>query len=363
MYLHTHTHRYIYIYVQYVYWVIAYCSYHLQPSFYQNMNGNGSDSSGEYDEGNILDNRQTVLICVSGTLALLGLVGNIISFRTFGKMMAKNATTLLLRALAVFDSCVLLLNFVCYAASYAEDIWSHPVWMFANTYIIPFLHIAFMANAGTSVIIGANRYIAVCRPLQAARLCTAGHARKQLSCVVLFSIAYGLPRFFSCTITKSDDGSEYIRKALLRNKVWYAYFYIIGCEMIFRFIIPFALLLFFCVRLTTTLREARKQLLDLHGGRRVDTRVTSMLVTLLGVFLISNAPNFIYNSLRIILMHDIQFTRSWTGMILSDTADIFVIMNSSINWFIYVAYIREFRERQCERYTRGKEQSQDCGLQ
>ena len=327
------------------------------------MNGNGSNSSCEYDEGNVLDNRHIMLSCVSGTLVLLGLVGNVISFRTFGKMMPQNATTLLLRALAVFDSCVLLLIFISCAASWTHGVWSYPLWMLTNMFIIPVSHIAFMANVGTSVIIGANRYIAVCRPLQAARLCTAGHARKQLSCVVLFSIAYGLPRFFSCTITKSDDGTEYICKPLLHNKVWYKYFYIIGCEMVFRFIIPFALLLFFCVRLITTLRAARKQPLDLHGGRRVDTRVTSMLVTLLVVFLISNAPNFIYNSLRIILMHDIQFTGSRTRLILSDIADIFVIMNSSINWVIYVAYIREFRQRQCERCARGREQSQDCGLQ
>ena len=313
--------------------------------------GNQSESSRDYGE-----EKQwrlyihTTCVFVIGVLAVLGLVGNFMSFRTFGKMTPRKATTLLLRALAVLDSCVLLLTLTNYTATLALDFWNQIFWIFATrSYTIAFLHIAWMANIWTSVIIGLNRYIAVCQPLQAARLCTTSHARKQMLCVVLFSVMYGLPRFFRCKITKSPDGSRNICKPLLDDKVWYHYFYKIGCELIFRFSLPFVLLLFFCVQLATHLRAARKQSLGLCRGRRMDTRATSMLVTLLGLFLFCTTPNFIYNIVRNIPKH-FNFTSPWLRIALhyvSDISDMLAAFSSSFNWVIYFAYMREFRQKQC----------------
>ena len=324
------------------------------------MGGNGSDSFEDFDGGRQrLQLMYTICFIVTGLLALLGLVGNIVSFCTFGKM-PNSATTFLLRALAVFDSGLLLLNASLYAMRWAEKL--SVLLIFTQIYIVSTSHIFYVAVVWTSVIIGMNRYIAVCRPLQAARLCTTDRARKQLVCIVLFSIVYALPRFFRYKLTKAADGSEYEIPFLIDDKIWYEYFYIVGCEMIFRFVIPFAMLLFFCVRLITTLRAARRQPLDLHGGPRVETRVTLMLVTLLGIFLICNAPNFIHNSLMIILMHDFQFATSWANILAFYIADILTIFNSSCNWVIYFAYMKEFRKKQCLGCTRFWNQNQDHEL-
>ena len=315
------------------------------------MSGNQSESSRDYDDEKHWNLYiHSTCVFVIGVLAILGLVGNCMVFHTFGKMTPRKATTLLLRALAVLDSCVLLLTLTNYTASLALDIWNHMFWVSASrSYTIALLHIAWMANIWTSVVIGLNRYIAVCQPLQAARLCTTGHARKQMLCILLFSVVYGLPRFFSCKLTKSSDGSRNICKPLLDDKVWYHYFYKIGCELIFRFFLPFVLLLFFCVRLVTHLRAARKQSLGLCGGRRMDTRATSMLVTLLIVFLVCTTPNFIYNILRNIPKH-FKFTSPLLRITLhyvSDISDMLAAFNSSCNWIIYFAYMREFRQKQC----------------
>ena len=242
--------------------------------------------------------------------------------------MQRNATTFLLRGLAIIDSFFLLLTATAYAMLWAG--FRSALLSLTLSYVMASTHNACVAVVWTSVIIGMNRYIAVCRPLQAARLCTTSRARKELLCVVLFSIAYALPRFFRNKLTKSVDGSRYIVTKLIDNKTWL---------------------------LITALRQARKQELDLHGGRRVDTKVTLMLVTLILVFLVCNAPNFIHNLLRIILINDSLFSSSWAGTILSHIADSLVIFNSSCNWVIYFAYMQEFRKKQCQICIRRCKQS------
>ena len=323
------------------------------------MEGNGSNASGHSDTEEQRVYMYTILFIVNGLLALIGIMGNIISFFTFGKM-PRNATTFLLRGLAIIDSSFLLLTATAYAMLWAGC--RSALTSLTLSYVMASTHIACVAVVWTSVIIGMNRYIAVCRPLQAARLCTTSRARKELLCIILFSIAYALPRFFRNKLTKSVDGSKFIVTKLIDNMIWYKIFYIIGCEMAFRFVIPFALLLFFSVRLITALREARKQALDFHGGRRVDNKVTLMLVTLILVFLICNAPNFIHNLLRIILMNDSQFSSSWTRTILSHIADVLVIFNSSCNWVIYFAYMQDFRKKQCQICIRRCAQSKNLEL-
>ena len=328
---------------------------------------NMGDNETEYFIG---DRRQemhtiTIYMIVVGPLALLGLIGNITAFCTFGKMTHENATTFLLRTLAVIDSCVLICGSILlygYSLIHYEDARvkriSTALWPFLIVFIPPLGNIAIVANIWTTVAIGMNRYIAVCRPLRAARQCTCRRARKQVLCIVFFSVVYVLPRFFEHKLTRTADGAHYDVEVMIDNDKWYYFIYHVGCKIIFCFLIPFAMLSFFCVRLITSLNASRRRPIEHHGGRITNTRVTSMLVVLLVIFLACHIPNHLHSILRTVFVHSLHYPSAGPVTILGDILNIILFVNSSVNWVIYFVYIREFRRLQCKICTNGMGEGQ-----
>ena len=151
-------------------------------------------------------------------LILGGLVGNVIAFCMLGKLVRQNVTTFLLRGLAIVDICALLGHGIG-CASYI-GIASHPSIAKLAPYVIYIAtvnDIVHVVNIWTTVVVGMNRYIALCRPLEATRLYTSSRAGKHLVCIILISIVYRLPTFFNYEIKKTADGSAY-REPALRNK-------------------------------------------------------------------------------------------------------------------------------------------------
>ena len=333
---------------------------------------NMGDNESEYFVGDKRhdENSFTIYMIVVGPLALLGLVGNIIAFLTFGKMVPGNATTFLLRALAVIDSCVLFCgSTLLYGYSLSHHMDTHikristTVWPFVIVSIPPIGNIAIVANIWTTVAIGINRYIAVCRPLQAAMLCTISRARRQVLCIVFFSIVYVIPRFFERKLTKGTDASHFNVEVLIGNNKWYYFIYHIGCKIIFCCLIPLAMLSFFCARLIASLRASRRQPIDRHGGRHTNRSVTSMLVVLLGVFLVCHIPNHLHSILRTVFIHGLHYPSPWAVSILGDIFNIILLMNSSVNWVIYFVYITGFRKLQCKGCSNGTKQCEDYEMQ
>ena len=295
---------------------------------------------------------------VAGPLIIGGLIGNAIAFRTLGKLMRQNVTTFTLRALAVADICVLLC-YVVYFCSWHAGHWPPVIAKlrpYALIYMSPVLYISTLVNVWTTVVIGLNRYIALCRPLHATRLCTPSRARKYMICIVLIAVAYVLPTFFDFKIRKAADGSTNIEVVLPNNRCYY-YIYTIGCNAMFRYLIPFVMLLFFCVRIVTALRASRRQQLDRIGRQQVDTKITSMLLVLLGVFLVCHVSIWIWNFLHI--FSSIPFIYMAFGV---PVIDVLYILNSSVNCLIYLIYIKQFRRLLCGRCTRCLHQNQDYEL-
>ena len=132
-------------------------------------------------------------------------------------------------------------------------------------YIATVNDIVHVVNIWTTVVVGMNRYIALCRPLEATRLCTSSRAGKHLMCIVLIAIVYRLPTFFNYEINKTADGSAYREPALRNNRLYY-YINVSGCDVLFTFLIPFYMSVFFFVRIVIAFRASRRQQLGRHGG-------------------------------------------------------------------------------------------------
>ena len=59
----------------------------------------------------------------------------------------------------------------------------------------PLAHIVQLVSVWMMVLVAGNRYVAVCRPLQASTLCSRRHIRWQIVVMVTACVVYSLPRF------------------------------------------------------------------------------------------------------------------------------------------------------------------------
>ena len=174
---------------------------------------------------------------------------------------------------------IILLGKQCYTISIKG------IGTYTRIYLYPLVNITGIVGTWTPVIIGMYRYIVFTHsPLQAARLCSVSRTRKQMLSIVVIAVIYALPRFFEMDIRKKRDGSVYLVDVLWGN-IWYYYVYFCGIHFIFVFWIPFTMLLFFCMRLKFALRKATRQQVTNNRGSHLDTRITSMLLVLIAVFL------------------------------------------------------------------------------
>ena len=326
--------------------------------------GNRSEIDEAYYEEFLVYYACRVKMCtfVFGPLIILGLVGNVISFFIWGKMTHQNAISFLLRASAVYDSWFLLgMLFRVFtdlsATKFYVDGWLYIAALYlgpyTETYIYQLKYMALVASVLTSVSIGVNRYIVVCMPLQAARLCTISRAKKQIIFITTVSALIMLPSFFEREVRKTSDGSPCLVYTLLANK-WYYYIWYLGTSLVCGSLIPFSILLFICVRIITTLRVTRSQQLDRHGDRVQNSSVTSMVLVLLGIFLMCHTYSWLYILCKVLLPESPYWYRvlSYAYM----WKEVFIIFNQAINWVIYFVYIKEFRRTLCKGYYKRQEE-------
>ena len=283
---------------------------------------------------------------VGGPLILAGLIGNIIATCTLRKLKRQNVTIFLLRGLAFVDISVLLgyaVLFTCCCVDSCKIRIDTPHVLF---YIGAIFNIFISVNIWMTVMVGMNRYIALCRPLDAQRLCTTSRAKKHMIYIVLVSIVFELPGFFVPSP---------------HNK-WYVYIFDFGYNQIALCLIPFSMLLFFTVRIIIALRASRRQQLGRHGGYQVDRKLTSMLLVLLGVFLVCH----VFIRIMSLALNLYQFgyrDADFLSLLFGYTMGrVLYVLNSSVNCLIYIVFLKEFRGLLCKQRIHRAQQNEQYEL-
>ena len=160
----------------------------------------------------------TVYTVAMGTLTVLGVLGNVVSFVVLLRDRGRSATSFLLQALGVADTLVLLTAVPLYvlpsvypftgrlASYYATYMSLMPVlW---PIYLIPYTFTVLV-----TVLVSMHRYCTVCKPavMACARISAsaaaatrtsrffpsnAPQARHRVAVLAIFSVIYNIPRFF-----------------------------------------------------------------------------------------------------------------------------------------------------------------------
>jgi len=358
--------------------------------------GGGSDVAGKY----VITNSCALFDFVAytvfmGSLSVLGLVGNVVSFVVLLRDRGRSATSFLLQALAVADTMVLVAAVPLYiippiypytgqlATYYAAYLSITPVlW---PVYFIPYTFTVLV-----TVLVSMHRYCAVCKPFvsRCARIVatssaeigisgggggiggiggsgrirhgggggsvsinfspsTARQARCRVAGLAAFSIVYNIPRFFEYESVPmcidADNETQYVFKisSFGDNRLYR----ILYSNVLYFIVIhggPLLLIGFFNVKLIMALKRRQRRWAEMGKGW-YQQDVSLVLVVVMCVFIVCQTPTFIDHILWTFVDDTERACGRW-HYYYTAISDVLVIFNSSVNFVIYILTSRNFRQ-------------------
>ena len=299
--------------------------------------------------------RIAVDVFIVGVMCVCGFAGNIVSVVVMRQDQdKKNTTNWFLQALAVCDTFYLVMSlfFQTFKTLYTYTNW-FPQLKYTIPYIEPYIWaMASIAQTGTVwlvVLVTADRYIAVCKPLS-TNLRTLERAKITTVLVLCFAVIYNIPRFLEREWIEEYDPchGEIIVKSVrtqMRNSKLYFLLYKTICYFLFRTIVPLVTLIILNLRLIRALQQVHRRHRDMTRSSKHRENITLMLVVVVSVFIVCLIPDM---TLRIVAtlvyffpsididLQTLRYINIITNMLLT--------VNSAINFLIYCLVGKKFRK-------------------
>lgn len=311
------------------------------------------------------DTRFSVVIdgFVVGLLCTVGFVGNALSFAVLS-LDTSSATNWLLRSLAVLDSLFLV---TCFFVQPLTAVRHHTDWIpltvrTALVYVDPYAWIAASVcqtcAVWTVVVVTIDRYIAVCRPMN-AELRSHVRVKVAMTIVVISSVVYNIPMFLETTTVTSTDSCNGLTvvqnvPTSLRNEFAYFVVYKVVCFCLLRSVGPTIALIVFNGRLITVLRRRNRRRQRQTQRQQHQSTLTLTLVVVVSVFIVSEMPDvclrltFLSKELIATVnersnQQDVLFDDVLWLMRANKVSNALLALNSSVNFAIYCLICRRFR--------------------
>jgi len=211
-------------------------------------------------------------------------------------------------------------------------------------YIFPLASVSQTATIWVTVLVGINRYIAVCKPYQAVRLCTVRQARIQLAVVLIFSVLYNVTRFAEgCLEFKNGTAIDAYQTELGKSKL-YIFIYDNILYMVFMLILPLLVLTILNIRLVKALKKLSRKRAEMQSAsQRQDNNVTLVLIIVIIVFIVCQTPA-LANRFMWSVLDDGARDCGGVQFFFSRLSNLLVITNSAVNFVIYFLFNTRFRQ-------------------
>ncbi|XP_046560242.1 FMRFamide receptor-like [Haliotis rubra] len=291
---------------------------------------------------------------IGGTaIALFGLVANAMAIIVLSQYKQKSSAPLLLILLALCDSTLLGSDMVLetlatlsggnvISGSYND--WLKPGYVYL-------FHVSYIAQTGTTymtVLITVERYIAVVKPLLAARLCSRSAAWKASAAILVWSIVYHTPRYLAYTNYYEYQADTNSTKLIFNrtdfgNGFFYKEVFMVWINFSLEFFVPAAILVVLNVLLIRALKKSKSFEVSRAGARaRKGQRLTAMVLAVTSLFFFCE----LFSVTSLIITRSINNYRECSVFCNNfiALADTMVIVNSASNFFLYCAVGKRFRD-------------------
>ena len=312
---------------------------------------------------------------ISGTLCLLGLVGNSVSFVVLVMDEDSKVAAIQLQALAFTDNFFLAMWFLHFTIADALTYFKveqafHVNWLYIRVYTYPLLFVGQTGTIWLTVLIASSRYIAVCWPYHASKYSNVQVKSKAVVGIAVFSIIYNIPRIFevhilpNLDIVNITDGVN-TTKTVAGYRLEYTHFgsswlyrevYFNACYMITSFILPLLLLLYLNTRLTLVYRKVQRRRTMMNSCREHhDNSITLVMIMVVLLFIICNAPARI---VQLIWQYQ-AYQCPKPAFIMNILSNVMEVLNSSSNFIIYCICRCQFRRNLARRMCVETRQTED----
>ena len=288
-------------------------------------------------------------------IAMLGLIGNVFSVIVLANRRMMSSTSCYLIALGVFDSVVLIslvLFFALptfYLATGKLESYFH-AYPYMHPYAYPTALIAQTCSIYITVAFTVERWIAVCRPLRAAKMCTISRARKSILIIMICAIIYNIPRMLEYKTTHQFDPhtnttqAAYSQTALGADPT-FRHIYFIYMHIFVMLLIPFTTLAVLNILLIRAVKQSEHATGKVSNKAKRENSLTVMLISVVVVFLICQVPSIVDNIFLATLNENILYQPPFVK--LTTISGLMVITNSATNFYLYCVFGRKFRRVFC----------------
>ena len=285
------------------------------------------------------------------TISSLGVLGNAASIFLLSRPELKSSFNQLLAVLASFDLMYLITMFL---ESLRRLGLETDTYIFLFPYFLyPVNFIALTGSIFMTVGVATERYIAVYHPMYYNKILTnttshRGRLLTYLLPITILAIIFNIPKFLESKVAFLDDGGVYIDVTDLRTHHLYITYYHNWFRMMAIGIIPFCGIFFLNISIYFSVQRRRR------GRRRKEQHLSLILMIIVSTFVICNLPCLILNMHEIFVLDDIDRCKEtllggfplWS-ILFGFLSDIFLVINSSANLFIYCIIEAKFRKQFC----------------
>ena len=313
---------------------------------------------------------------VGGRICLVGIICNVIALNMLCFDVVKMLVAYQLKSLAIVDTIQLMLWFLAHAHYYAKSYFHgspHDLyWRVINpviyAYISPVYCIAHTSTIWLTVFIGLYRYVAICKPTSDLNYHFIQYGRKYLALVLIMACLINIPQFFVYKLVSYEiHGWVYFDLAFTDygRSCTYWYGYETHVYPMFVICFPFVVLFVATVRSLVGLRkqkQKRRTMQTCPDNSREN--VNTMLISVLVFFTICQFLRFLYTSV-VYRYYNPFYECGGFRFYFSHVAVILLVVNSSVNPFIYFFLNKSFRPFLVDRCccSRSCDKSDDMELQ
>ncbi|KAF1766210.1 hypothetical protein GCK72_006166 [Caenorhabditis remanei] len=279
----------------------------------------------------------------------VGLLGNFASFLVYRTApMRKSTVGTLLLILSLIDILLLILItpiFVLVFLPLWEDQWQKysfhmSFFAYSTRYVYPLCMMTKSCSLYLMVLITIERWIAVCRPLQAKVLCTNRNTLKAGIFIIIFSIVFNAPRFFDYKI-----GDGYLSEMWMLDTEkhwWYFMFYFVILSVIFDYALPFLIMTIANYHVIRALQESDEVITGLAVQKRKDQKTTVMLLVVTIFFAFCHLFSM-FLKLAESMFGGFLTQTSFYWEVFAEFTIFLIIFHTSSTFFIYYGFSEKFR--------------------